>query len=323
MMHTQSLLHPAQQSLRLADGSAIDEAAQVFAADRLESRGEHTAARVFERDPQLYRAVVAMYATGMAGQLRIADTLSMSVHTVRAIIEREGIRPDAAMGREKTISRLADLTEMTIETLMDKLADPEQRKKLPIDRALIALGIMIDKHELLAGNATQRIEHTDGARPSVDDFRDWLQAGSIETTATETRIEGEKNGQKAAALIGQGDGSTAGTAADVLGNAPETPGGSVTTDPNIEDVGGKAVNAGESLGNAACRSVLMPVVADLAAVGGPVDAGDGAPAYDQASAAGRTEAQGRGGCAVSSAPLRERGIDASAEMGKGDLGGEG
>lgn len=188
--------HHDQPSLQLAGASFFEsQDAEVLSARAIESRGDHTAARFFEKNQQAYRAVMIMYAKLGIGQLRIADTLKISIHTVRAVLEREKLSRCAAMDTAKTLETLSDIREMTLETLIAKLADSDERKKIPFDKLMIGIGIQTEKIELLRGNATERIEHVD-SNPAADEFQRWLQEGSIEVQAIETSIRGEDDGQK-------------------------------------------------------------------------------------------------------------------------------
>lgn len=192
-----SLLNPpeAQQDLPLAGASFLDESVVELATSALESRGDHTAAHLFLKNPQLYKAACFMYASGSAGQLKIAAVLKMSVHTVRAIIHREKLTRGAAMDTVKTLESMSDLRAMTLETLIEKLSDPEERRKIPFDKLMIGIGIQTEKIELLRGNATERIEHVESA-PASDEFNRWLREGSIDVTASETGLSGREDGTK-------------------------------------------------------------------------------------------------------------------------------
>lgn len=192
-----SLIHPAQSQpdLPLAGASFSDESVIELATAALESRGDHTAAHLFLKNPQLYKAVCFMYASGSAGQLKIANVLKVSVHTVRAVIQREKLSRGAAMDTVKTLESMSDLRSMTLETLIEKLADPIERKKIPFDKLMIGLGIQTEKIELLRGNATERIEHTESA-PASDEFKRWLQSGAIDAEAHETGLPGREDGTK-------------------------------------------------------------------------------------------------------------------------------
>lgn len=207
-----------QPDLPLAGGASfLDGNVLEFAQNALEAngRGQHTAARLFLRNPQLYKAIMWLYASGSAGQLKTAEVLGVSVHTVRAVIQREKLTPGAAMDTAKTLASMADLRAMTLETLIEKLADKDERKKIPFDKLMIGLGIQTEKIELLKGNATERVEHVDG-RPAADEFQRWLEEGAIDVESTETGFTGENPAQK-------GDRPALGQAAGAPGEADAPP----------------------------------------------------------------------------------------------------
>jgi hypothetical protein len=191
-----SLINPeqAQQDLPIVGASFFDESISAMVDAHVESRGDHTAAHLFLKNPQVYKAIMFMYASG-TGQLKVAEVLKVSVHTVRAVIQREKLTRGAAMDTAKTLQAMSDLREMTIETLIEKLADPEERAKIPFDKLMIGLGIQTEKIELLRGNATERIEHVD-ATPASEAFDRWLKEGAIDAESHETGLSMGECGTK-------------------------------------------------------------------------------------------------------------------------------
>lgn len=250
-MALSSLMHPeqSQQDLPLVGASFFDESISDMVNIGLESRGDHTAAHLFLKNQQIYKAIMFMYASG-TGQLKIAQVLRVSVHTVRAVIQRENLTRGAAMDTAKTLQSMSDLREMTIETLMEKLADPDERAKIPFDKLMIGLGIQTEKIELLRGNATERIEHRD-ATPAADEFERWLKDGSIDAESHETGLPEGECGTKGERVQA---GLLAPAPHDLGDPAPaSTPGMSESADAheaiqNIGDVGIKHVKANDSNG---------------------------------------------------------------------------
>lgn len=247
-----SLINPqqAQQDLPLVGASFSDESVIELATSALESRGDHTAAHLFLKNPQLYKAICFMYASGSAGQLKIAAVLKVSVHTVRAVIQREKLARGAAMDTVKTLESMSDLRSMTLETLIEKLTDPEERKKIPFDKLMIGLGIQTEKIELLRGNATERIEHTESA-PASDEFKRWLQSGAIDVDVIETGLPGQEDATKGTAETGPAlhlgpHLDSAGM--DQQGRAAEPIGAATDVSDNMDNVGFDAVIIGNSDG---------------------------------------------------------------------------
>lgn len=166
---TQLALLP-EQGDELPDG--------VFA--RQEQRGIFTAERLFNRNPRLYHAIVKLL--GKAETFwSIADILSVSVNTVRAVRDREGV----AIDTEKTrIGQVAlDVARLSFETLHARLADPEERAKLRTTDLGIIAGIATEKAQLLLGAPTAIIASTETAAPGHDDYLRLL-AGLKNVTGT-------------------------------------------------------------------------------------------------------------------------------------------
>jgi hypothetical protein len=99
------------------------------------------------------------------------------------------------MDTVKTLESLSDLRTMTLETLIEKLSDENERAKIPFDKLMIGLGIQTEKIELLRGNATERIEHVSAA-PAGEAFERWLKDGAIDTESSETGLPGRESGTK-------------------------------------------------------------------------------------------------------------------------------
>jgi hypothetical protein len=119
------------------------------------------------------------------------------------------------MDTVKTLQSMSDLREMTLETLIEKLSEPNERKKIPFDKLMIGLGIQTEKIELLRGNATERIEHVE-SQPAADAFTRWLREGSIDAEASETGLSGRESGPKG----DLGPGATLALPVADLGDAP-------------------------------------------------------------------------------------------------------
>jgi hypothetical protein len=72
---------------------------------------------------------------------------------------------------------------LSVEGIVEDLADPIRRYMMPArDKAVVA-GILVEKSELLAGGATQRVEHIFGD-PTEDDFNRIIDVTCREAEAT-------------------------------------------------------------------------------------------------------------------------------------------
>lgn len=123
-----------------------------------------TAGYIRSRSPRLYRAIVAL--SGADYSLReVSQLLGVSKNTVSAVIESE---PDAVGTlKQRTAKTLRRAAHQLAERILDRTDD------IPIGQAAVTLGIVIDKAQLLDGEATAIIESRPSARHS--DWEDTLR----------------------------------------------------------------------------------------------------------------------------------------------------
>jgi hypothetical protein len=160
----------------------------------LHARGEFTGERLFRDRPDVYREVLRLHAEG-AGLKTIATACGVSVHTVYAVLARE---PDAVATLKKEV--LANLTRAAV---VGSARMPEVMEHLSADKIAVPFAIVVDKLQLLSGEATQRIERTEARPDQVRAYLETLPVIEAELIEPETDIAGERVGQK-------GDGSGAG-----------------------------------------------------------------------------------------------------------------
>jgi hypothetical protein len=130
-----------------------------------EATGEFTGERLFRRKPDLYRIILSSLAEGM-GIRQISRAFHVSVNTVMAVRDREGSVIDTE--KSKIQSNLSKFARVASERLLEEV------DYIDIDKLGVPLGIVIDKMQLLAGQATSRIEHV--AAPAIDDFNRIIDA---------------------------------------------------------------------------------------------------------------------------------------------------
>lgn len=173
-----------------ARNQALLDLADPSIAPSDETKKEYTGALFFADHPQKYAEIVHHLAEGI-GLLRISRMLRVSVHTVIGVRDREPV----AIQKER--SRLSDLARigarLSVEGIVEDLADPIRRYMMPArDKAIVA-GILVEKSELLAGGATQRVEHIFDD-PTEIDFNRIIDATCREAEAT--HLEAGTPGQK-------------------------------------------------------------------------------------------------------------------------------
>lgn len=151
-----------------------------------ESHGHFTGDRLYNRRPEIYRAVVQLLGQGV-GVRQIARTLGVSTNTVAAVRSREGSSIETH--KMRAVESLSSFVAAAADRLRDEVHD------IAIDKLSVPLGIAVEKLMLLTGQATSRVEHIDAA-PAPVDFGEYLE--SLPTAqAVEMGLEGQTNLQRA------------------------------------------------------------------------------------------------------------------------------
>ena len=135
----------------------------------MERRGEFTAERLMESRPTIYRAIVDGLGQGL-GVRQLCRAYRVSHHTIAAVMSRES--QAVATLKERTVSVLRTFGRLAADRLLDEV------DQIPIQSLPIALGIAVEKAELLSGGATSRIEHIEG--PTHEDYMKLITGQVIE-----------------------------------------------------------------------------------------------------------------------------------------------
>jgi hypothetical protein len=93
--------------------------------------------------------------------------------------------------KERTVSVLRTFGRLAADRLLDEV------DQIPIQSLPIALGIAVEKAELLAGGATSRIEHTESG-PTHEDYIRMISGKVIEAEVVPIGFQGEEVAQKSA-----------------------------------------------------------------------------------------------------------------------------
>lgn len=190
--------------------------------ERLEAKGEFTGERLHAQDPDRYRAIVGALAEGI-GLRAIARAYKVSPNTVRAIRVREAGPIDT--DKKEISHRLRQFARMASDRLVEEIDD------IPIDKLPLATAIVVDKMQLLDGEATT-ISGTAGPAFDPERFNQMVQAIGREVPP-ETGLRAEEKLQYAglsdpvAGLPGDsssGPADPAGTDAESVGDAAGNPG---------------------------------------------------------------------------------------------------
>lgn len=115
--------------------------------------GEYSGDRLFSQRPEVYRAVVSMLAEGI-GTTTIAKACQVSPNTIYAVRNREGITIESE--RKELLRNLRQAAKLSVEKTLDLLPSLKSARD-----AAITAAVMIDKLQLLSGEATSRIERVE------------------------------------------------------------------------------------------------------------------------------------------------------------------
>jgi len=169
--------------------SEIEEAEK-----RLAESGEFTGERLHRDRPGVYAAVVRMAAEGQSISAT-ARALGVSRNTVCAVREREGISVEQE--RKELLKDLRKASRLGVEKVLELMPDLKSAKD-----AAITAAVMLDKMQLLSGEATARVERVEVRPDQVKAFVDSLPVIEAELVEGElvTGVPGETSGQKADSL---------------------------------------------------------------------------------------------------------------------------
>lgn len=169
--------------------SEIEEAEK-----RLADAGEFTGERLHRDRPGIYAAVVRMAAEGQSISAT-ARALGVSRNTVCAVREREGISIE--QDKKELLKDLRRASRLGVEKVIELLPETKAAK----DAAIVA-AVMVDKMQLLSGEATARVERVEVRPDQVKAFVDSLPVIEAEMVEGEisTGVPGETSEQKAGAL---------------------------------------------------------------------------------------------------------------------------
>jgi hypothetical protein len=159
---------PASPDMPNLPGIELPDAAGVFLAAAGPGMGEYSGEILKARQPQLYQAAIELLARGY-GIRDTAKILKMSPRSIMAIRDRE---PESIATIKQRVSKIwLDVAQMAAEVSRDKLLDDPD--SISFKDATIGGAVATDKHLVMSGEATQRIEHV--VRSGDDDFSRMLE----------------------------------------------------------------------------------------------------------------------------------------------------
>ncbi len=126
--------------------------------DALAAHARHpmvTGEYLFRNHPKIYRAIVRL--RGRAFNLHeIAELLGVSVNTVRAVAQREGQTVDSE--KEESARHLRRVGSKLIARIESDVESDAVMSETSLRDKAIAFGVITDKAQLLAGEATSIVE---------------------------------------------------------------------------------------------------------------------------------------------------------------------
>jgi len=173
----------SQQELPL-EGCWAAEVAEIVGSSR-EHGKRFTGQRLAKGDPEKYMRIVKLRTCGMTVR-EVAAIEKVSPQTVTAIMRVEAASRTADEYRGEMAADLAVAAKMSVEALLELLADEERRAALSGRDLAFMLEKLTEKRELLTGGATHRNEpvkseqeRLEEARRHVSQARELLDGGVI------------------------------------------------------------------------------------------------------------------------------------------------
>jgi len=188
-----SLMQAAAEADRAAPPFSFFSDVQEEAEKSLAAAGEFTGERLHRDRPAVYAAAVRMIAEGQSISAA-ARALGISRNTVCAVRDREGVSIEH--DKKELLRDLRRASRLGVEKVIELLPETKAAK----DAAIVA-AVMVDKMQLLGGEATSRVERVDVKPDQVKAYLDALPVLDAEVIEViSTGVPGETLGQRAAGL---------------------------------------------------------------------------------------------------------------------------
>lgn len=207
MEQATKVVTPLQEAEAAKSAAPFLFSEQEIGFEKLEAAGEFTGERLLARRPEAYRAVVSMAAEGLSISAT-ARALSVSRNTVTAVREREGISIEQE--KKELLRDVRRAARLSVERAIELVPSINSAK----DAAIVA-AVMVDKMQLLSGEATARIEKVEVSQDKLSEMLASLPV--LEAEVVPTGLHGSGSGQKGPDGSGRldGTGSAAGLVSDL------------------------------------------------------------------------------------------------------------
>jgi len=150
---------PLQESEAASAAAPFLFSEEEIGLEKLEAAGEFTGERLLTRRPDAYRAVVRMAAEGLSISAT-ARALGVSRNTIAAVREREGFTIE--QDKKELLRDVRRAARLSVERAIELIPTINSAK----DAAIVA-AVMVDKGQLLSGEATSRIEKVEAGEDKL------------------------------------------------------------------------------------------------------------------------------------------------------------
>jgi len=166
-------------------------------AEKLEATGEFSGERLLARRPEVYRAILSMSAEGLSVSA-MARAFAVSRNTIAAVQDREGFSIEHL--KKELLKNVRTAARLSVERVVELVPSITSAK----DAAIVA-AVMVDKLQLLSGEATARVERVEVSQDKLSEMLASLPVLEAEVVPTGLHGSGsEQNGPDALGLPGAG-----------------------------------------------------------------------------------------------------------------------
>lgn len=164
-------------------------------AEKLEATGEFSGERLLARRPEVYRAILSMSAEGLSVSA-MARAFGVSRNTIAAVQDREGFSIEHL--KKELLRNVRTAARLSVERAIELVPGIQNAK----DAAIVA-AVMVDKMQLLSGEATSRVEKVEVSQDKLSEMLASLPVLEAEVLPV-TGPHGSESGQKGQAGTGAG-----------------------------------------------------------------------------------------------------------------------
>ena len=165
---------------------------QEIGAEKLEATGEFSGERLLSRRPEVYRAILSMSAEGLSVSA-MARAFGVSRNTIAAVQHREGFSIEHL--KKELLRNVRTAARLSVERVVELVPSITSAK----DAAIVA-AVMVDKLQLLSGEATARVERVEVSQDKLTEMLAGLPM--LEAELVPTGLGGSGSGQKGQDVAG-------------------------------------------------------------------------------------------------------------------------